>query len=355
LPDPVADNDRSKEARAFIDEARRRQAGSGQTLKGRPGLESGQRFAIRAVAVSLVVVAGPLDITQHDMIRILERFEEMCRRQKLEVNAGLRPCILHALVTELWINRQSLDVPLEKLIAATVYHGAFGARLSREFPQFSDTPSLLRNAVVNYPSDPVGFLRKTQKVIDGMGREREFHEFWDTPGIFKQAAVRNPSDPRECLRTIQKTIGAMGDELEFEEFWDTPGIFKQAAISNPSDPREYLRKVQKTVAEMFREQEFAEFMDTPGIFKQAAVRNPQDPRGFMRRIRNTVAAIAKEGEFKEFADKPALLQHAALHNPSDPREFLRRDPKSAWHAMMVKGRKIPGIFTKRSKKSRTPG
>ena len=345
---------KDKEARAFVEEVRLKQFASAQTLKGRSGLEPAQRLAIRATAVSYVVAGKPPQLTQSEMIRLLERFEEMARRQKFAINAGLRPAILGILLTELWVNKHALDSSVEKLIAATAYHGSVGLRLAKEFPQFSETPSLYRHAVMNYPSDPGSFIQKTQAAIEEMIREKEFEVFWDTPGLFRQAAIRNPSDPREFLRRVQNTMSAMAQEEEFAEFSNTPGIFKQAAISNPSDPREYVRKVQKEIREMREEEEFMDFHNTRGLFLQAVMRNPSDPRGFLRKIKKEISGIRQEEEFSEFHDKLHILQHAAVHNPSNPREFLRRSPKALWHAMLVKNLQSAKNVSRKREPSKKP-
>ncbi len=328
----------SQDARRVIHEVRQLQAAGKKALRGRTGLDSAQRYAIRATAVSMAVAGLPPPIPQSELIRLLERFEEMARRQKIVVAAGVRPSILGLLATELWVNKHSLNISAGKLVAATVYHGAIGEKLHKEFPQFSDSPSLFRHATINYPADPEGFVRKTLTAIEEMSQEREFAEFLDTPGIFKQAAVRNPSDPRFFLITIQKTISEMKSEEEFSEFRDTPGFFKQAAISNLANPREYVRRLQDAIAEMKEMPEFYDFLNTPGIFRQAVIRNPKNPKDFLRKVKKQVLSISRDKEFIQFHDSPSVIQYAAMHNPSDPREFLRKKPKALWHAMLVKGR-----------------
>ena len=324
--------------KSFLDNVRAKQAQSMQTLKGRSGLQLTQRIAIRAVATSMAIAGKPPKLAQAEMIRLLERFEEMARRQKMIVQAELRPALLGLLVTEFWVNKHALDSPAEKLIAATAYHGAIGIRLGEEFPQFQDTPGLLRHAVINYPADPGRFLRKTQDAIDSMASVPEFAEFRDTPGMYKQAAVRNPSDPSGFLRSVRRVMIQMRREPEFEEFRNMPSLFKQAAVSNPSDPREYMRKLQKNIAQLMKEDEFKNFLSTPGVFRQAVIRSPQNPQAFLRKVQQDIGALSSEEEFSEFHDKPSILQHAAIHNTSNPREFLRRKPKAIWHAMLVKKR-----------------
>jgi len=330
------------EAREFISELRGKQSKNTQTLRGRPGLPSQQRIAIRATSVSYVVAGTPPEIEQSHMIRLLERFEELARRHKMELDARLRPHILSLLVTEMWTNKHCLKMPPEKLIAATAYHGAIGVRLIQDFPRFAETPSIYKHAIMNYPAAPAKFLRKAQAMIDEISADVEFVELRETPGLFTQAVLRNPSNPRGFLISLKKAVAAMEQDDEFIAFRSTPGIFRHACLSNPSDPRAYIRNLKKTISEMREEEEFSGFRNTPGMFLQAAVRNPSNPRGFLRRIKTDVASMSEEKEFADFHDKPNILQYAAVHNPSDPRGFLRKSPESSWHALLVKSRKASG-------------
>jgi hypothetical protein len=108
------------------------------------------------------------------MIGLLERFEEMCRRRRLNVPPHLRPAILGVLVTELQVNEQALKVSPEKLISVTAYSGAVGPALPKEFPDFADTPGTFRRAVVSNPTDPRGFLRRTQQTVAALAADEEF-------------------------------------------------------------------------------------------------------------------------------------------------------------------------------------
>ncbi len=97
---------------------------------------------------------------------LAERFEEMCRRQKISVNPELRPSVVKLLAAELWVNHQALGIPAEELIGVTVQQGAVGPELQSEFDRFRDRPGVFTTAAIGYPSDPRSFLRKVAKNFD---------------------------------------------------------------------------------------------------------------------------------------------------------------------------------------------
>jgi hypothetical protein len=272
----------TKNTQSFMDDVRHGRLESGISMKGGRGLKEPQRFAIRAAVASCAVSTHGMETIPEIRTGLLERFEEMCRRQRIQIPAEMRPAILDTLLTELWVNQQALKMPADKLVPVTAYSGAIAPKLIHEFTPFRDTPSLFKHAAVSHSGDPREFLRRMQRDIAAMAGEEEFALFRDIPSVFKHAAVGYPSDPRGFLRGVQKDIAAMAGEEEFTTFRDTPSLFTRAAVGYPSDPREFLRRVQKDIAAMAGEEEFAPFRDTPGLFKRAAVGNPSDPRTWLR-------------------------------------------------------------------------
>jgi hypothetical protein len=98
-----------------MDAARRAQAKSSRSMKGKTGLTKEQRLAIAATAISYEIVPAPQHVELEIRILLLERFEEMCRRQCINVPAGKRHAILDALLAELRTNQEALNASAGKL------------------------------------------------------------------------------------------------------------------------------------------------------------------------------------------------------------------------------------------------
>ena len=310
-------------------------------MRGRPGLKETQRLAINATATAFAVAEELLQVDLDTRVRLLERFEEMSRRQRIDVTSIMRPGILELLVTELWANQQALKTSAGDLVPVTAYCGAIGPKLSTEFPDFSDTPGIFKTAAVHYPSDPSGFLRRVQGTIAELAAGEEFVALRDAPGIFKYAAVNYPADPRSFLRGVKKIISELAADDEFAAFRDTPGIFKQAVMNNPANPRGFLRGVQDTIAALAADDEFAAFRDTPSIFKYAAVGNPTDPRAWLLGVQATIAALVTDDEFAALRHTLGIFTRAAVGYSSDPRSFLRSKLQSSErYANSVKQRRM---------------
>jgi hypothetical protein len=276
-----------QKAASFMAEVRDAQFDSGRPLAGPARLTPDQRSAITSASADSNLVAAVKEALKVDLPvnRLFERFEEMCRRREIPIDHSQRPGILKLLAAELWTNAQQLQARPKDLIGVTVYHGNITPLAAEEeFVSLRDTPGIFKQAALNHPTDPRGFLRKVQKNIAVLAAEEEFAPLRDTPGIFTRAAAGNPSDPRGFLRQVQKDITALATEEEFAPLRDTPGIFTRAAIHNPTDPRAFLRKVQKDIAVLAAEKEFAPLRDTPSIFTRAAVNNPSDPRALLRKV-----------------------------------------------------------------------
>jgi hypothetical protein len=231
-----------RRAAAFMQAVRVMQAESGKTLAGRYLLSLEQEEAIIEAARNSALVGALKGCAEVDgaVKHLAERFEEMCRRQRMEVSKELRPAVLKLLATELWINHKSLDEPADKLIPLTVYQGAIGPELENGFERFRDKPYIFKLAATGYPSNPRGYLSKVAEEADAMASELEFERFRETPGIFLTAASRYPSNPRAYVREKAKTIDAILTEREFEHLRDMPGLVS-AAVCSLGDPRAYLR------------------------------------------------------------------------------------------------------------------
>lgn len=314
-------------AAEFMAEVRASQFLSGGTLRGGIFLAREQRQAIAdAIGTSALVQAAKLSMEIDLPMNLLgERFEEMCRRQKIRIDPTMRPAILKLLAAELWANAQYLSAVATDLIPVTTYHGNITAMCADdEFASLRNTPGLFTMAAVGYPSNPFGFLRQGQENIAAINAEEEFAAFRDTPNVVTRAAFDYPSKSRRFLRRVLKDVAAMTDEEEFIGLHSMPSIFLLAATNYPSDPRAFLRKFQQEVAALSTEGEFASLNDVPGVFIGAAAYHPSDPRAFLRGVQRAMVALAAEEEFAILRGTPGVFKEAATRYSADPRRFLRK-------------------------------
>ena len=235
-------------AAVFADEVRQIQSKSGKKFTGGNYLSSESQYAITKAATESAIVAGMSKAGDGTAARdLFERFEEMCRRRKLNIEADLRAALVKILAGELLANHSALGGSATRLISVTVLQGAIGPDLTKEFERFRETPWVLATAAVSYPSDPRVFLRKVASTIDTLTTEPKFERFRKTPGVIAQAAVNFPTDPRAFLRKVASTIDTLVTEPEFERFRETPWVIVKAAVNFPTDPRAFLRKVASTI------------------------------------------------------------------------------------------------------------
>lgn len=333
----------------FMANARDSFARRGRRISGTRGLSAATRREIQAAVKSYARLKHRLPVTSEIMTGLLERFEEICRRQAIEVAAGMRPAVLRQLVTELQANHQALGhKSAQRLVPVTAFHGAIVAKLKQEFPELSEGVSIITRAALNFPGNPRAYLSKVRRHIEELSNEEEFAAFRDTPGIIRQVAAGYPGDPRACLRRTVKVAAALSQQKEFAAFRDTPGIFRLAAQRCPRDPRGFLRKAARTIRQLAALKEFVAFRDTLGLFRLAAVHHPDDPRGFLRKVARDIKAIMAEKEFAAFHDKPGIIRQAVAGNPGDPRACLRRLARNIAELQVDKEfaafRDAPGIF-----------
>jgi hypothetical protein len=190
-----------RRAAAFMQAVRVLQAESEKTLAGSSLLSLEQEEKIIEAARNSALVAAVKEHAQIDgaVNQLAERFEEMCRRQRMEMSKELRPAVLKLLATELLVNHKALDwLPVEKLIPVTAYQGAVVPEVKKEFGHFF-SPWIIENAVKHYPGHPRGYLSKVGETADMTAAEPEFKRFCDTPEIFITAAALNPLNPRLWL------------------------------------------------------------------------------------------------------------------------------------------------------------
>ena len=305
-------------AAEFLSTVRKLQQESGRSLRGRAQLTPEQSYAITQGAENSGLVNGvkeslDIDIPIHTLF---ERFEEMCRRQNVMVDANLRPYAIKLLSTELVANQNALGGDPEKLIPFTLGNGALGAELisDAEFESLRETPGVFRQAAVDYPGPGKAkeFLRGVMKNVPELAADAEFESLRDTPGVFQRAAVGypGPGKAKEFLRGVMKTVPELAADAEFESLRDTPGVFQRAAVSypGPGKAKEFLRGVMKTVPELAADAEFESLRDTPGVFQRAAVSypGPGKAKEFLRVVNNGRADPEKHAARIELGRTPIL-------------------------------------------------
>ena len=139
----------------FADEVRQIQSRSGKKFTGGNRLSPESQYAITKAATESAIAAGMSpDCEGAAMHHLFERFEELCRRRKLHIEADLRAALVKILAGELLANHSALGGSVTKLITVTVLQGAIGPDLMKEFERFRETPWIITTAAVNYPSDP---------------------------------------------------------------------------------------------------------------------------------------------------------------------------------------------------------
>jgi hypothetical protein len=83
-------------------------------------------------------------------------------------------------------------------------------------------------------------MLKAERVIL---EDPEFENLRDTPSVVRDAVTNHPTDPRGFLRTMLETERSILEDPEFENLRDTPGVIRQAVVYWPTDPRGFLRKM----------------------------------------------------------------------------------------------------------------
>ena len=81
-------------AARFADEARQVQSGSGKTFTGGNRLSSERPCAITKAATESAIAAGMGKSGEGAVRDLFERFEELCRRRKLYIEADLRAALV---------------------------------------------------------------------------------------------------------------------------------------------------------------------------------------------------------------------------------------------------------------------
>lgn len=270
-------------ASAFLGEVRETQRLTGKSLSGRVDIEPRTRLALERMCHDSRMLGMAESVTDGAVRPLLERFEEMCRRRKMEPSSHLRPSLYKIIAVELLANEEAYGVPGVKLIPATLTNGD----------------------------------------LSGLPDELEFEQICNVPSLFQRAVLNVPTDPRAFLRHVLAATNELAVDPEFAGFTDTPWVFRRAA-THAGDPRAFLRRVISTIAELEADPELAQFHQTSGIFRYAAIRQPGQAKTLLLQALNVLASLQSEEEFKPLEKMPAVVAHAVITHPADPRGALRR-------------------------------
>ncbi len=197
-----------QQASAFMLEVRQAQVESGKRCISSVHLTTEQQYAITGAANASSFVEAVKQSTETDLPLqyLFERFEEMCRRRKIAIDAPLRPALVKLLAGELFANQRALGASAKQLVSVTLYQGAIGPELVNEFVEFRDRPGILRQAAVERSFDPRNYLRSVVNTISVLEIDPEFERFRDTPGVFTYAAANNTKDHRGIIRKESANI-----------------------------------------------------------------------------------------------------------------------------------------------------
>ena len=133
-------------AAAFAGEVRHIQSTSRKIFSGGNHLPPESQHAIAAAVNAAVTGKGG----KVRVVRcLLERFEELCRRRKCDIDPELRVALARVLAGELAVNHAALGGSALKLIGVTVLQGAIGPDLLRELERFRDMPWVFTTAALS--------------------------------------------------------------------------------------------------------------------------------------------------------------------------------------------------------------
>lgn len=356
-----------KGAEVLIESLRDAQRLSGKSAQGcshlsRERLELISEF-VENDPILRAVGAGNADL-RTAIERLLERFEELCRRRDIAIQTETaRKWAYRILAVELMVNAQVCEMEPGEVLSATLLNSKLVSDIfsQKEFPALDDAPSLIRDAIRHRPGrerawlsdilvaeerlqhhpafctlsdspwvfrvaaschkEPEVFLRNVVAARMRLEADPEFEGFADAPWIYLWAAVR--PDPEGILRSVQRESAEILEEQEFSLLKPRPGLVREAVARSAKNARTFLRGVLALVKEISSEQEFEQFWDYPGIITRAVISHRADPRTFLRQVANTVAEIHSEAEFADLRDTGIVLD-VVSGSPTDPRGVLRR-------------------------------
>jgi hypothetical protein len=274
------------EVSAFIDEVRRAQLSHGKPLGGILGLDEASIFAVHCTAAEVFKRQKNDIISLGHIEQLGLRFEEICRRRKIDVKHRLRVGVLRHLTAELFSNHLAVEAEPSKLIPVTIYHGSIGASLPKLFPEFKDNIGILKRAMISFPFKPVAYLEKLQKDIVDLTEDDAFKELprW----VIVQASVNTSTEPREYLHRVLGNIHEIKNKQEFFSIAiHTPWMITRASVAY-KDPDHILTDAQEQIEKLWLE---FEGKATVPLLKRAIAHRPSDVRGLVNQKLNPPQSI----------------------------------------------------------------
>jgi hypothetical protein len=162
--------DSLKQAAEFMREIRKGQAQRGKGMTGGVFLGAERLAAIEAAGAVSNIAQKVDEVPGMDgtAIRTVQIFEEMCRRQHVDVGESMRSLVVRLLATELLANREALpEAATDRLETLTAVQGAIGPELVKEFGErFKDSRSYLAEAV-RHATNPRAYLQEMARAHTG--------------------------------------------------------------------------------------------------------------------------------------------------------------------------------------------
>ncbi len=164
-------------------EVRKAQAECGKGMTGGTFLEPSQETAISAAIENSDLVQSVKDAGQMDgaVFRTARIFEEMCRRQHVDVSESVRPLVVRLLASELLANHEALpEASPDKLETLTALQGGIGPELNKEFGErFKHRPSYFAMAA-QHAANPREYLEEIARTHTGKYTKQS--PYWTAEG-----------------------------------------------------------------------------------------------------------------------------------------------------------------------------
>lgn len=189
-----------------------------------------------------------------------------------------------------------------------------------EFEEFREVPSFVAEALRRAPENPIGYLRAAQASASLLKADESIADIARRPGAAYVAIMGYPDDARGFLKRAKDTAHAMQKELEFCRRPLDEIYF--AAVQCPSSPRKFLRSWLLR-NRLLRDSEFVRQRIVGWMVAAALKQRPEKARQCLQERLACIAEILREPEFHRYAAHPGAVRWAVFAHPDDPRSFLR--------------------------------
>jgi hypothetical protein len=187
-------------AAEFMREVRKGQAQRDKGMTGGIFLEPAQLAAIEAAVVDSNLARSVEEVPQMDgaVFRTARIFEEMCRRQNVDVGESMRPLVVRLLASELLANKEALpEAQKGSLESFTALQGGVGPELKQEFGErFRNSRSYFTGAV-NCASHPREYLQEMASTHTGKYTKKASSWTAEVERGGKEMEESSPSSPQK--------------------------------------------------------------------------------------------------------------------------------------------------------------